>query len=276
MTDLESTWGKEYRDFTSRNIGAIPASGQERLRTSKVSVFGVGGIGGSVFEILVRCGIGRFSIVDRDVFDASNMNRQVFAHKSTLGKMKIDVAAEWAKDISSDVEVETFDHIDEDNVGDILRDADVCVMGIDNLAPCVIGSRKARELNIPLVEGWAIPYGNVRVFTQDTPTLEEAYGLPTKGRAVSDITDEEFAKFGLALILNLGRIEGIPDFYPEEAVEKIRNGQIVSFAPIVRMTAVMLALETTKVLLDWGKIAFADPDFTMYDPFHHRIPRMTE
>lgn len=271
MIDTEPSWTDQYREMVTRNIGFITTEQQERLRTCKVSVFGIGGIGGSVFEILVRCGIGRFSIVDRDTFDASNMNRQVFAYHHTLGRRKIDVAAEWAEAINTDVRIEKFDHVDEGNIADILDAADAVAMGIDTLEPCIIASRKCRDMNIPLIEGWAIPYANVRVFTQDTPTLEQAYGLPTQGRAISDISEAEFSQLSLQVMLGLGRIEGIRDYYSDEAVENIRQGRIPSFAPIVRITAVFLALETIKVLLGLGKIAMADK-FALYDPFQHRIP----
>ncbi len=271
IADVESTWSDDYREMVNRNIGFITAEQQERLRTCKAAVFGMGGIGGSAFEVLVRCGIGHFSIVDRDTFEASNMNRQVFACRHTLGKRKIDVAAERAETINADVRIEKFDHVDEDNIADILDAADVAVMGIDTLAPCIIASRKCREMNIPLVEGWAMPYANVRVFTRDTPTLEQAYGLPTQGRAVSDISEDEFRQLGLQVMLGLGRIEGVRDYYSDEVVENIRRGHIVSFAPVAWLNAVLLALETIKVLLNWGKIALA-PDFALYDPFQHRVP----
>jgi len=271
MSDIESAWSQPYRELTDRNIGFITPEQQERLRTAKVAVLGVGGIGGTAFEVLVRCGIGRFSIVDRDVFDATNMNRQIFAYRHTLGRRKIDVAAEWAQQINEEVQVDRFDRIDEDNVGEILRDADVAVMAIDSLGPCIIASRACRELGIPLVEGWALPYGDVRVYTRDTPTLEETYGLPTVGESVSDLTDEELRQLGLKVFQSLGKIEGIRKYYSDEVVRRIRQGHIVSFAPAVWLTAVLMALEAIKVLLSWGQLSLA-PDLALYDPFQHRVP----
>jgi molybdopterin/thiamine biosynthesis adenylyltransferase len=257
--------------MVDRNIGFIRPEQQEQLRTTKVAVFGMGGIGGTAFEVLVRTGIGRFSIIDRDVFEASNMNRQVFAYRQTLGRRKIDVAAEWARAINPDVQIELFDRVGEDNIGAILAGAGAAVGGIDSLEPCIIAARACRQLNIPLIEGWAIPYANVRVFTQDTVTLEEAYGLPTAGRAVSSFTQDDFRKFNLELLLGMGKIDGIRNFYPPEVVEQIINkGRLVSFAPAVWLTSVMMAMETIKVLLAWGEIALA-PRIALYDPFQHRV-----
>ena len=275
MIKCSQKWNPEYKDLVNRNIGLISEEHQERLRTSKISVFGMGGIGSPAFEVLVRCGIGKFNIVDRDEFEPTNMNRQIFAFPRTMGRRKIDVAEECAKEINPDVKIDKYDRVDEDNIADILNNSDIAVLAIDELKPCLIISRKAREMNIPLVEGWAIPYGNVRTFTSQTPSLEDAYGLPTKDRPVSSITDEEFEKLGLEVLFGLGRIEGIPDFYTDEVVKHIAEGHISSFAPMVWLTSVLMALETVKVLLNWGKTALG-PDFTLYDPFQHRIPKILD
>jgi len=268
-----ANWSQAYSDMVNRNIGFTSLEDQERLRQAKVTVFGMGGIGGTAFEILVRTGIGRFTIVDRDVFDATNLNRQVFATHQTLGRLKTEVAAEWARAINAEVEIATFEHVNEESIAAILDGADAAVLGIDSLAPCIIASRRCRELAIPLVEGWAIPYGNVRVFTRDTPTLEDTYELPTSGRRVADVSDKEMQRLGLAVFGQLAQIEGIRGFYSDDVVEEIRKGRIVSFAPVVRLTAVLLALETTKVLLRQGRLAVA-PYFSLYDPFFHRIPKL--
>lgn len=272
MSQIPSTWSDSFTQMVDRNVGFITTEQQEKLRACKVAVLGAGGIGGTAFEVLVRTGIGRFSIVDRDTFDPTNLNRQVLATRDTLDRLKIDVAAERARDINPDVVVEKFDHVDESNIGEILDDAAAAVMGIDSLGPCIITARKCRELDIPLVEGWAIPYGNVRVFTKDTPTLEQVYGLPTEGKPVADISEDELKQLGLLVFQKLGQIEGVREYYSDEVIENIQRGRIVSFAPTVWLTAVLMALETTKVLLDWGKPALA-PDLALFDPFQNRIPR---
>ena len=76
------------------------------LRTKHVAVFGVGGVGGYVCEALARCGIGRFTIVDRDTVNESNINRQIIALTSTVGRSKVDVMKERMCDINPDVYIE--------------------------------------------------------------------------------------------------------------------------------------------------------------------------
>ena len=275
MDKNRAEWSKGYQSLVDRNIGLITVEQQERLRKTTVCVCGVGGIGSPAFEVLVRTGIGQFKIIDKDHFDPTNMNRQIYAFSDTVGRMKVDVAKEFAEKINPEVVVECYTLVEESNIDAILDGVDIVVLAIDELKPCLVISRKAREMNIPLVEGWAIPYGNVRVFTSETPDLEEAYGLPTRGRSLSDISHEELQKYGLEVLLSLGKIEGVADFYTEEVIGKISEGHITSFAPLAWLTSVMMALETVKVVLNWGNIALG-PKFTLYDQFMHKIPKISD
>lgn len=80
-------------------------SAVQRLQKSHVIVFGVGGVGGYVVEALVRAGIGELSIVDNDVISESNLNRQIIALHSTIGRSKVDVLAERALDINPHIKI---------------------------------------------------------------------------------------------------------------------------------------------------------------------------
>ncbi|MCP4602591.1 MAG: hypothetical protein GY847_19100 [Proteobacteria bacterium] len=265
-------WSKLYRQHIDRNIGILTKEQQETLRTSKVAVLGLGGIGGTCFEVLVRSGIGSFSIVDKDIFESTNLNRQVFAFHSTLGRSKIDVAERFALDINPDVIVSKYEKVTIENVQQVLQGVDAVVLAIDELKPCLIVSRKSRELKIPLIEGWGVPYCNVRVITTETPTLEDAYDLPTKGRSISDFTDEDLKKINRdKVLMSLGKIKGIADFYSVNATDILSSGRMPTFGPIVWLSSLFMVIETIKVLLQWGDIAYG-PDWSLYDPVHRRIP----
>jgi len=269
----QSDWPEAYRDRVSRNLGLVTEQEQERLRSSKAAVLGLGGLGGVVFEVLLRTGIGRFVVADCDTFEASNLNRQVLAVLETLGRLKTEVTRERAAAIDLHVTVDTWESVTAETVGGILEGADVAVMAIDELRPCILVSRKARALGIPLVEGWAIPFANVRTYTAETPSLEEAYGLPTAGRAVEDLDEAEVKALQGKVLLGLAEIEGVGDFYDEQTRRRALEGHISSLAPMVWLTGVMMAVEAVKVLLGWGELAKA-PAYGLYDPFRHRIPRM--
>ena len=77
----------------------------QKLLNSRVIVFGVGGVGSYVCEALARAGVGFIQIVDKDTVDVTNINRQLIALHSTLGRNKVDVAAERMKDINPNIKV---------------------------------------------------------------------------------------------------------------------------------------------------------------------------
>ena len=78
----------------------------DSLSKKRVIVFGVGGVGGYAFESLVRCGISQIAIVDADKVDITNINRQILATEKSIGKDKVDVAEERAKEINPNVVIE--------------------------------------------------------------------------------------------------------------------------------------------------------------------------
>lgn len=77
----------------------------EKLQNSRVAIFGVGGVGGYVCEALVRSGVGHFDLIDNDTVSLTNINRQIIALHSTIGKLKVDVMKERMLDINPDVDV---------------------------------------------------------------------------------------------------------------------------------------------------------------------------
>ncbi len=87
----------------ARNSGSVDAAGQQKLLASRVMIVGLGGLGGSVLEALVRIGVGQIVGVDPDVFDASNLNRQLLATMETLGESKASAAARRVAAVNPDV-----------------------------------------------------------------------------------------------------------------------------------------------------------------------------
>ena len=79
----------------------------QKLKNARVAVFGVGGVGGYVVEALARSGVGALDLIDKDIISESNINRQIIALHSTLGKLKTEVAAERVRDINPDCTVRT-------------------------------------------------------------------------------------------------------------------------------------------------------------------------
>ena len=92
----------------SRTELLIGKEGINKLQTSRVAVFGVGGVGGYVVEALVRSGVGTIDIIDNDKVHITNLNRQIIAAHSTIGKFKVDVMEERIKDINPDCRVNKY------------------------------------------------------------------------------------------------------------------------------------------------------------------------
>ena len=89
----------------SRTQLLLGEEGMERLKNARVAVFGIGGVGGYTVEALARSGVGTLDLIDDDKVCLTNLNRQIFALRSTVGKFKVDVAAERIHDICPDTVV---------------------------------------------------------------------------------------------------------------------------------------------------------------------------
>ena len=89
----------------SRSELLLGSDGIQRLKNAHVAVFGVGGVGGHVAEALARCGVGKIDVIDSDMVSVSNLNRQIVALESTVGKAKVTVIAERIRDINPDCTV---------------------------------------------------------------------------------------------------------------------------------------------------------------------------
>lgn len=93
----------------SRTRLLLGQSGMDKLKSAKVAVFGIGGVGGYAAEALVRSGIGEIDIIDNDTVSETNINRQIIALRSTVGQKKVDVMEKRLLDISPYVKVNKFD-----------------------------------------------------------------------------------------------------------------------------------------------------------------------
>lgn len=140
-------------DEFSRTELLIGAAGLKKLKACTVLVFGIGGVGSHCVEALARCGVGRLVLVDSDVVSPTNINRQVIALGSTVGRYKTEVMRERIRDICPDIEVithETF--VLKDNLGELLESSpDYIIDAIDTVSAKLAIAEAAREKGIPLI-----------------------------------------------------------------------------------------------------------------------------
>ena len=92
-------------DPYSRTAFLLGEEGMQKLKNAKVAVFGLGGVGGYVVEALARCGVGHLELIDHDTISITNINRQIFATRSTVGMDKAEAAKQRVLDIDPDIHV---------------------------------------------------------------------------------------------------------------------------------------------------------------------------
>lgn len=137
----------------ARTIALIGNEAFSKLQDSHVIVFGVGGVGGYVVEALVRSGIGELTIVDNDTVSESNLNRQVIALHSTVGKPKVQVLKERILDINPDCRVNALQSffLPENSSGFNFSEYDYVVDAIDTVTAKIEIIRKAKEAGVPVI-----------------------------------------------------------------------------------------------------------------------------
>lgn len=125
----------------------------EKLASSRVAVFGIGGVGGYTVEALARSGVGAIDIIDDDKICLTNINRQIYATRKTVGKYKVDVAAERIAEINPDCKVTAFKtfFLPETSGEFDFTKYDYVVDAIDTVTGKIAIIEKAKESNVPVI-----------------------------------------------------------------------------------------------------------------------------
>jgi molybdopterin/thiamine biosynthesis adenylyltransferase len=213
---------------------------QERFRNAKITVIGCGGIGGQTIEMLARLGVGELVLVDEDVFDMSNLNRQTLATTDDIGKSKSETAKMKVEKINPCVKATAFrEHVDSSNIDRLIRDSNLVIDALDNVLTRVIVSRKAKEYRIPFVHG-AIhgALGQITVFLPNTKSYEEMFNLPSLNKELDEDTIDE--------------------------LKNITSGAPPVFGPTPNLVSCLQAMEAYKIITGIGKVTVA-PKILTFD-----------
>lgn len=137
----------------SRTELLLGKDAMEKLRGSRVAVFGIGGVGGYVCEALVRSGVGAFDLIDDDKVCLTNLNRQIIATRSTVGKYKTEVMKERMLDINPEVKVETHQcfFLPENADAFPFEEYDYVVDAVDTVTAKLELVMKCKEKNVPII-----------------------------------------------------------------------------------------------------------------------------
>lgn len=136
----------------SRTELLIGKEGIRKLQQSKVAIFGIGGVGSFVVEGLVRAGIGNFVLIDHDIVEETNLNRQLIATKQTIGKPKVEIAKERILEINPNATVEIYQEFFGKEKEHILDNTiSYIVDAIDTITAKIELTVQANQKNIPII-----------------------------------------------------------------------------------------------------------------------------
>ena len=138
----------------ARNLSAITEAEQVLLGTKKVAVIGCGGLGGHLIDQLARIGIGAIRAVDGDVFEESNLNRQLLSETALLGSSKAEAAADRIRRVNPRVEAEAIpEFLTADNAMALISGCDAVLDGLDNIGSRKILSSACANAGVPYIYG---------------------------------------------------------------------------------------------------------------------------
>ncbi len=137
----------------SRTQLLLGKAAMDKLAKAHVAVFGIGGVGGYVVEVLARSGVGALTLVDKDVVDVTNLNRQIIALHSTVGQPKVEVARQRVLDINPDCRVTTFEmfYLPENADSFDFSQYDYVVDCVDTVTAKLDLIRRCHEQQVPLL-----------------------------------------------------------------------------------------------------------------------------
>jgi molybdopterin/thiamine biosynthesis adenylyltransferase/rhodanese-related sulfurtransferase len=166
--EVPRTFTPEQRQRYSRHflLPEVGVEGQQKLLDAKVLLLGAGGLGSPTALYLAAAGVGTLGIVDDDVVDVSNLQRQVIHTTSRVGVPKVDSAEQAINDLNPDVRVRKYQvRLDASNIVDIIKDYDIVVDGVDNFPTRYLLNDATVRLKIPVVSAAILGFeGQLSVF----------------------------------------------------------------------------------------------------------------
>jgi molybdopterin/thiamine biosynthesis adenylyltransferase len=257
----------KYGEAFSRNLGWVTEFEQNKLRNARVAIAGLGGVGGSHLLALTRLGIAAFNIADFDSFDLANFNRQAGATVSTLGKTKVQVMLEQARDINPEVDIRVFpDGVSKQNLGDFLAGVDVYVDGLDffvfDIRRAMFGACYAA--GIPAITVAPLGMGAALLnFMPGAMSFEDYFRFDE----CEDETD-----FALHFMIGLSPSMLQMGYLVDRSHVDFANHKGPSTIIAVQLCAGIAAAEALKILVHRGKV-YAAPWGVHFDGYKNRLKR---
>ncbi len=143
-----------------RTAAILGEQAMEKLKNTRIAIFGIGGVGGYALEALVRSGIGAVDIIDGDTVNITNLNRQIIATEATVNMQKCDAAKARMLLINPELKINTYSFFFGDDTADLIDFSvfDYVVDAIDDVKAKTLIAVKCKELKIPLIS--SMGFGN--------------------------------------------------------------------------------------------------------------------
>ena len=214
--------------------------GVEKLSHTHIAVFGVGGVGGYVVEALTRAGVGEMTIIDKDDVSISNINRQIIALESTIGKSKVEVFKERMLDINPEIKIhdmQIFYLPDTAEQFDFSK-YDYVVDAVDNVTAKLTIIEEAKKANVPVIS--AMGAGNK---------------LDPTAFKVSDISKSSVCPLAKVMRRELKKrgIRDVKCVYSTEEARQNDAGVIGSIAFVPSVAGLIIASEVVKDITGYGR-----------------------
>lgn len=234
----------------TRNYGVITKEEQNKLAQAKITVVGAGGVGGGALINLARMGVGNIQVIDMDVFDYSNINRQMLSTHSRVGKLKAICAQETLLDINPKINITiSTEKLVEENVEDFLKGSDVVIDATDDLISRVIIHRAAQKIHVPSV--WIAvspPFrGAVMTFTAATPPYELVLQHPSHNKKLTPEIKQQINEIKKQRASNSVEFGALDD-WAQSFVTGNAPWAVVS--PVANTVGILASFEAFKIIVN--------------------------
>ena len=208
----------------------------KKIKNSNVCIIGIGGVGSYTLEALARVGVGKITIIDKDIIDITNINRQLIATSENVGEIKVDVAKKRINEVNPNIKVTAIkDFIDENNVKEyITREFDYVVDAVDSVNSKISVIKKCKELGIRIIS-----------------SMGTANKLDPLSLKVSDISKTEICPLAKVIRKKLKeeRVNKVKVLYSTELPKKDSTKTLGSISFVPSAAGLIIASEVVKDLL---------------------------
>ncbi len=159
-----------YKNIFQRNIGFVDEAEQEKIKKQKVFIVGVGGMGGAALMNLVRMGYEQIGIADIDVFEESNINRQLFCNTDFVGVDKAQASIVQLKKLNPEINIKNWGHAWLDHLSEICKEYPIIINGCDDIVASNKLYNSARKHNNTVIDAYTASVPSVYVTRSSDPS----------------------------------------------------------------------------------------------------------